>query len=135
MLLIEELAVRIDNDGIGRYSPDDDTGDVYLGVLPGTPTDIVSLFPRGGAPANPPLPYEEVNASVQIIVRSVSRLGGFARGQSIIDSLNGTSGALIVDGMTVIDCMAQQAEPVDIGIDDAGLFEWSINLSIDYYKK
>jgi hypothetical protein len=134
MLLIEEIAMAIGNSGIARYDAEGDTGDIYLGVLPSTPTDVVSIFPRGGAPANPPLPYEEVDANIQIIVRSAKRLDGFTRGQAIIDLLNGVNGEFIPDGLKIIDCAAQQAEPVDIGMDQSGLYEWSINLSIGYYK-
>lgn len=135
MLLIEEVAMHINTAGIGVYDPNGDTGDVYLGILPDTPAEIVSIFPRGGGQASPPVPYSETNASVQVIVRSIRRLDGFIKGQAIIDSMNGIDDTLVTGGMHIIDISTMQGEPADLGMNQAGQYEWSINFSIDYYKK
>jgi hypothetical protein len=130
-MIIEDVAHKIHADGHGIYDPDGDTGTIYLGMLPRTPKDVVSIFLREGGESDPFNEY--VKANVQIIVRSVNKIGGMSRAQNILRSFNGQSEDFKSGGNTVINCMAKQAEPIDIGQDEAKNYEWSINLEIDYY--
>lgn len=130
-MIIEDVAQKIHTDGNGKFDPEGDTGTIYLGMLPSTPRDVVSIFLREGGESDPFNEY--VKANVQIIVRSVSKIGGMTRAQNILRSFNGQSKDFISDGNTIINCMAKQAEPIDIGKDEADNHEWSINLEIDYY--
>lgn len=132
-MLIEEMALYAQAQGHGTYDPEGSNGDIYLGVIPDTPDEVLSIFLRGGPERDPDNEY--VIASVQMIVRSPSKLSGMTRAQAILNSFNGFSGGPFTDGGTyIMDCLATQGEPADIGHDDANRYEWSINYSVEYKR-
>lgn len=133
-MLAEEMAKFASNQGLGIYDPTGDTGDIYVGILPDTPHDLVSIFPRGGPPMDPLGEY--VVASIQFIIRSQNKLSGMGRGQSFINAFHGfNQGAFVVGGLHIIDCLSQTGEPTDIGKDGSDRYEWSINMSVEYRKQ
>lgn len=133
MMLAEEMAVYAASKGLGTYDPDGDTGNIYIGILPDTPNDLLSLFPRGGPPRDPLDEY--IIATMQFIVRSKSKLNGLIKGQEVIDAFHAFShGSFTPNGFYVVDCLSQVGEPADIGKDGSDRYEWSINLSVEYHN-
>lgn len=133
-MLIEEMAIYADASGLGVYDPDGDTGTIYLGVLPDTPDDLISIFLRGGADRDPDNEY--ISALVQIIVRSRNKLQGMEKAQSTLGVFHGFHGNSFIDGgLHIVDCLANQGEPVDIGQDADDRYEWSLNFTIEYKRE
>ena len=129
-MLIKEIAQYLHARSIGVFDEVGSSGDIYLGILPDTPDRVISIFQRGGQEADPRNEYRTV--LVQVITRSFDKHDGMNLGQSVIDVLSGFHGELIPGGTHIIDCIAMQSAPVDIGNDAKGRYEWSVNLTIEY---
>lgn len=95
---------------------------------------MLSVFLRGGPERDPDNEY--ITASVQMIVRHPSKYAGLEQAKVVMDTFNGFSGsAFMVGGLHIVDCLSDQGEPADIGRDDAGRHEWSLNFTVEYKRE
>lgn len=130
-MLIEEIAQYAATAGLGSYQPTGKGGNIFLLTLPDTPNAVMSVFLRGGTERDPNNEY--TTASVQIIVRDPSKIVGLERAKRVMDTFNGFNQDSFVDGgIHIVDCLASQGEPVDIGHDGKDRYEWSLNFTVEY---
>jgi hypothetical protein len=111
------------------------TADGYIGAsfnyLPSTPNTSIALFNRGGFNRSQ---REETsrysNLSLQFTIRSESSKKGLEIGEIVVDNLHGFSG--FADSVHILDCQAEQGEPIPIGQDDSGIHEFTVNFAVTY---
>lgn len=128
-VLLDQAIIDLIPYGIMKY------GAQYVGVglnyLPDSPNDIVAIWHRGGFGRSQ---KEETarysNASVQITIRGESKVKSVEMGEIVIENLHGYNG--FYNGIQILDCQAEQGEPVSLGQDESGRHEFSINFIVTY---
>lgn len=135
MLLIEEIAEYLHAKGIVNYDATGTSGNTFLHALPTSPDECVAIYQNPGTQADPENEYRQ--PAVQFLVRSIQYEARHAIewGQQIIDALSGfNSGYFTTGGRYVIDCIAQQSAPANIGTDQNERHELSFNFLIEFQK-
>lgn len=119
--------------------------DAFLEDLPDKPVAAVAVFARpGGADTDGGHGYDE--PAVQFLVRgdhtSAATPGraraGHTRAVAIRDALHGLAGVTIAKGTPdeayVVQCLATQSEPTNIGDDPDDRPRWSIAFRMETYR-
>ncbi|SNR33106.1 minor capsid protein [Blastococcus mobilis] len=116
--------------------------DAFLNALPDKPVEAVAAYGRpGGAETDGGHGYDEPAA--QFIVRGdhktpAGRRAGYARAVAIRDALHGLAGVTIAPGTDdetyVVQCLATQSEPTDLGGDPDGRPRWSVPVRAEVYR-
>lgn len=115
--------------------------DGFLNALPDVPVDAVAAYGRpGGADTDGGHGYDEPAA--QFIVRGDHKTGGrragYDRATAIRDALHGLSGVTIAAGTDdetyVVQCLATQSEPTDLGGDPDNRPRWSVPVRAEVYR-
>ncbi|MFB6811248.1 minor capsid protein [Streptomyces sp. NPDC056387] len=124
--LLDGLARYLHQQGLVTYHADGAGGDCFQEAMPSTPDSCVVLTGYGGPEADSRLPYAE--PSVQARVRGttdprVSR----RRAARIRDALHGLGPVILPDGTNLILCIAIQAAPESLGVDESRRHEHVVN--------
>ena len=136
MEITKQVALYLDEMGLGRFDESGMTGNIFINSIPDTPAVAIAIFSTGGPGADPRNIY--TRAAVQVLIRTVKNdpRAGEVTAQKTIDVLNGFSSDFLVDGVGnyIIDVQAVQAGPSQVGKDQVGRFEYSQNFIIEYLK-
>lgn len=124
--LLDGLARHLEGLGLLEYDPDGVTGDTFMESMPSSPDAAVVLTIYGGPEADSKLGYDE--PSVQIRVRGgpdprPSRV----RATQIRAELHGLGPVTLPDGTELLSCIAIQAAPALLQVDENRRFEHVIN--------
>lgn len=125
-MLTAEIAAYIASLGIGTFS--DTGGDIFLAGLPDTPDECIYIRSTGGPQSYSGLPFD--NPTVQIIVRGENLTATEGKAQAIYNALHGYTGRLTEDGRWIVSCLGMQSAPADIGKDQNGRIEYSLNFEL-----
>jgi hypothetical protein len=99
---------------------------VYIGSHPPTPDNVVTLYSTGGYPRS--LTESEIEEpTFQIRVRNSVYATGYELCNTIKDLLHGAKSTRVL-------CVYQVGDILDIGRDENGRTEWTINYRA-YYKR
>jgi hypothetical protein len=99
---------------------------VYIGNAPPAPDNIVVLYNTGGYPRS--LTESKIEEpTFQVRVRHVTYSTGVTLCETIKDLLHGAKS-------TRIQCIYQQGDILDIGRDENGRQEWTINFRTVYKR-
>jgi hypothetical protein len=105
-------------------------GNVFEGFLPARPNKIVAVLPSGGYEADSGLPYD--SPSLQIIVRSdEDPVWALDMWYAVYNRVQGMANVVLPDGTYLVSCIAIQSGPVHIGKDEAGRFQYGMNLQTE----
>jgi len=117
--------------------------DAFLEDLPDLPVAAVAVFARpGGAETDGGHGYDEPGA--QFLVRGDNTAGGsrarsgYVRAKAIRDALHGLSGVTLAkdtdDEVYLVQCLATQSQPINIGDDPDDRPRWSIEVRAETYE-
>lgn len=109
------------------------TGNVFISVMPASPDTCVMVSEYGGV-ADDKNPFSDINVQVRVRGTKDPRVS-YNIAKEIFDELLGlTNTTLISSGSRVIKVIAQNT-PIDIGRDDNGRHEWTVNFQIEVYDE
>lgn len=142
-MITAALFLYLDTLGLVTYGR---TGaDAFLEDMPDTPVAAVAGFVRpGGAETDGGNGYDE--PAVQFLVRGDKNnpltpgraRSGYQRAGAIRDALHGLSGVTLAPGtedqVYVVQCLATQSEPTNIGDDPDDRPRWSIPFRLEVYR-
>jgi hypothetical protein len=125
-MLLEAIAAYLAAAGAVIYSPDpDDPNQTFIDHLPAAPDTAVALFSTGGPPSSGKHGYDTYG--FQVRTRARIGLDAYAAALAIYNLLHGLDNAILPGGTYVINCMGQQAGPVNIGYDGNDRQEYTLN--------
>ena len=114
------------------YDDSGSTGNVYVGMTPDSPDDVVMVKGSGGEGNDTKLGYDA--PTIQVIVRggpAYDRTAGYNRAREVYDVLAGLTSTALPDGTWLVMARALASEPADIGADENGRQEWSMNFLLE----
>lgn len=122
-MLIKDIAEYLQAKGIGFPGTD-----VFLGTMPDTPESVIVLYPTGGYPQV--LPLEDIQVTVQIMVRDLDYTTGYKRIQAVFNALDGGENRYIrvLSGRQMV-CRAMQS-PFFLEQDAKGRFVFAFNVVV-----
>lgn len=119
--------------------------DAFLEDLPDKPVAAVAAFARpGGAETDGGHGYDE--PAVQFLIRGDRTnpttpgraRAGYGRAQAIRDALHGLAGVTIAEGTDdetyIVQCLATQSEPTNIGDDPDDRPRWSVPFRLEVFR-
>lgn len=105
------------------------TGNVFISTMPSSPDTVVMVSEYGGT-VDDKNPFSDINVQARVRGTRDPRVS-YNIAKEIFDELQGlTNTTLISSGSRVIKVVAQNT-PIDIGRDDNGRHEWTINFNIE----
>lgn len=105
------------------------TGNVFISTMPSSPDTVVMVSEYGGT-VDDKNPFSDINVQARVRGTKDPRVS-YNIAKEIFDELQGlTNTTLISSGSRVIKVVAQNT-PIDIGRDDNGRHEWTINFNIE----
>ena len=105
------------------------TGNVFISTMPSSPDTVVMVSEYGGT-VDDKNPFSDINVQARVRGTKDPRVG-YNIAKEIFDELQGlTNTTLISSGSSVIKVVAQNT-PIDIGRDDNGRHEWTVNFNIE----
>lgn len=114
------------------YDESGSTGNVFIGHSPDTPDEVITIMTTGGLENDTKLGYD--SPTIQVIVRGgtpYDRSAGYSRAREVYDVLAGLTSTALPDGTWLVMARALQSEPSDIGADENGRQEWSMNFLLE----
>lgn len=107
------------------------SGNVFISTMPSSPDTVVMVSEYGGI-ADDKHAYNDINVQCRVRGTRDPRVS-YNIAKEIFDELLGlTNTTLISSGSRVIKVIAQNT-PIDIGRDDNGRHEWTVNFQIEVY--
>ena len=131
-MLHTEVAQRLDAQiGTLIYRPDAGGGNVFIGHMPDKPNTAVAVMAPGGpSPEDEHLGYDMVR--VQLIVRgSTDPTLGWELAEICRRDLAGLLATALPGGTLVLRTVGSDSAPVAIGTDEAGRYEYTVNLTFE----
>ena len=105
------------------------TGNVFISTMPSSPDTVVMVSEYGGT-VDDKNPFSDINVQARVRGTKDPRVS-YNIAKEIFDELQGlTNTTLISSGSRVIKVVAQNT-PIDIGRDDNGRHEWTVNFNIE----
>lgn len=105
------------------------TGNVFISTMPSSPDTVVMVSEYGGT-VDDKNPFSDINVQARVRGTKDPRVS-YNIAKEIFDELQGlTNTTLISSGSRVVKVVAQNT-PIDIGRDDNGRHEWTINFNIE----
>lgn len=105
------------------------SGNVFISVMPQSPDTVVMVSEYGGT-VDDKNPFSDINVQARVRGTKDPRVS-YNIAKEIFDELQGlTNTTLISSGSRVIKVVAQNT-PIDIGRDDNGRHEWTVNFNIE----
>lgn len=105
------------------------TGNVFISTMPSSPDTVVMVSEYGGI-VDDKNPFSDINVQTRVRGTKDPRVG-YNIAKEIFDELQGlTNTTLISSGKHVVKVNALNT-PIDIGRDDNGRHEWTVNFQIE----
>lgn len=124
-MLTRQIAQYLAANGIGTL----DTN-IFYESLPSAPNAAVAVFSTGGFESSVVHGYDD--PTIQIRVRDTSPTGAYNRIGAIYSLLQGLNHTnLITGGIRVIQAQAIQSHPENIGKDEQGRIEYTMNYRLE----
>ena len=128
-MLHTEVAERLQADITElTYNPNQGDGNVFIGHMPDKPSTAVAVMAPGGpSPEDEHLGYDLVR--VQLLVRGdTDPTVGWELAEACRQDLAGLLSTALPGGTLILRTVSSDSAPVAIGPDDAGRYEYSVNL-------
>jgi hypothetical protein len=124
--LLDGLARHLEGLGILAYDENGVTGNTFIDSMPASPDTAVVLTIYGGPEADSKLGYDEPNVQVRV------RGGPDPRPSRVLaneirSELHGLGPLTLPDGTELLSCIAIQAAPALLQVDENGRFEHVCN--------
>lgn len=133
-MLITEIMQYLADQGIGIYDPTGATGNIFMGVLPQSPDQVIAVTPTGGNPSSMKCQYD--SPSVQVVVRGTADpRTGYSKALDVYGVMHGFgSKPFVSGGHWVVMCEGVQSDPASLGPDENNRFRYSLNFIIEIQR-
>jgi len=131
MTLVEEIAWLLDELGVATFDPETPAGNqVFIGRLPESPDTAIAIARYSGVEA-PIGHYDE--PQIQFRVRGPATDARVAQNlaQAVYDAMHGLGTRYLAGGTWLQLAVGTQSGPIDIGQDEHGRPELTINVRLD----
>ncbi|GAB3437487.1 minor capsid protein [Actinophytocola sediminis] len=128
MTVTEEFARLLAELGLGTYDDAGTTGDIFLKRLPPEPAAALAVSRYGAGESDAGLPYDTVNVQVRIRGTNTDARDAESRAQAVYDALHGLGSRDLPGGTWLVLCVGLQGGPIDMGADELGHGEYSVNV-------
>lgn len=128
-MLAIEIAQYLAAQGLGTFSLNDNTGNIFIENLPPSPDSCIMIRSTGGYGTEGKDKYD--SPTIQIIKRDSSLQTAYDASKSIYNKLHGFHHkTFVVNGIWVLNCLGIQSEPAYLGQDENSRHEYSINFEL-----
>lgn len=128
-MIIMEIADYLNAHGVGIYDDSGTTGNIFIDNMPDEPDIAIGLYSSSGMA--PDIKTKLRRPGVQIIVRGDrDPLTSATLAQQVYNALHATDAKTFTDGGTEILLCAARQEPIRLGPDDNGRYEYSLNFQL-----
>lgn len=116
------------------YDPAGLNGTLFVATMPSSPDEAVAVMPSGGPPNLTRMAVDR--RSVQILVRGPigDPRPGLVTARAVYADLDGLDLTTLdsggADEVFVHSVTAQQSDPIPLGQDELGRYEWSLNFAV-----
>jgi hypothetical protein len=132
-VLIREIALYLANQGVGTFNETSSGGTIFLGFVPTSPDQVLTLFDTPGPPASGTLPYD--TPSFQVRVRGTQDVRtAYNKALQVYGALHGLHHTTLPGGTWLLKCLGMQSGPVGIGVDDNGRHIYVVNFTTEIHK-
>jgi hypothetical protein len=135
MELSQQIAIFLHNRGIGVFDPSGASGNIFINTIPNHPDESIGIYTTGGPGTDPKNEYGVHR--VQLLIRTIPNdpRRGEKSAREVIEAINGFNSDYLADGgHYIIDAIANESGPNNIGQDKKSRFEYSQNFIIEYTK-
>lgn len=130
MIISEQIASYLDEQGIGTFSKADNSGNIFIDYLP-SGGEVVSIYNKAGNGGDTRSKYRRIG--IQVIYRgNKNPIASFEKAQEVFVSLNGFEGTFAASGNYVVSCLSLQGQAECIGKSQAGDYEYTMNFIVEY---
>jgi hypothetical protein len=133
--LSHEFAQMLDEFGLGTYDPTGTSGDLFVGSLPVEPEFAVKVSRYGGVESDAKHGYDEPQVQVWVRGPRGDAEAAESRAQAVYDACHGLRRRDLPGGTRMLSCIGTQAGPVDVGLDEHGRHEWSVNFRVELRRQ
>jgi hypothetical protein len=120
-MLLDDIGQYLQSKGVGTLG-----ADIFLGMIPDQPDNLVALFEYAGNP--PDLNWNGEYPSLQVMVRNTSYPAGRTKIEQVRDTLHGLC-EQVINGTRYLLIKAKQS-PESLGRDDNNRCEFVINFDV-----
>lgn len=130
--LLEAIALRLHEAGIGRFDPEGVDGNIFIGYMPKSPTEAIAIYPSEGLTDD--LWNDTLRPAVQIMTRGNGDVRvALKMADNVYNELQGMHNENLGD-VYVVSCVANTYSPVQLGQDNQGRFECAYTFRMEIMK-
>lgn len=129
--ITEEIAQLLHNRGIGVYTPNDTTGDIFLTSAADTPDSTIAVARYGGTESDSLLGWDQPSVQVRVRGDNLDPRTPENRAQQVYDALHGLASTRLPNGTYLVLCVGTNAGPAYMGRDLKGRYEFVVNLRLE----
>lgn len=134
LVLEEELALLLDQLGLGTYRPTAADGTLYWPTAPSTPDVCTTLALYGGTESSSLDPYDEPRLQVRCRGDAADPRVPRRTAQSVYDALHGLGHRRLAGGTELQLAVGLNSGPAYMGRDANGRHEYVTNFRVEVYR-
>jgi len=124
--LASEIARYLSAEGLGVFSDAKGGGDIFVDTMPDAAASGICVYTTGGSP--PDTATSIARPTLQVLVRGARARETCLRARAILAMLRGLRDIRLTNGGTrIMLCIARQSEPIPLGRDENGRYQYSVN--------
>lgn len=132
-MILSEIATYLHDAGVIVYSPlNANLNQVFIDHIPAKPDFMVAFISTGGLLGDSKHGYD--NPTFQIRNRAKFMLDAYMQSLNIYKALHGLDTIVLSEGTRIINCIGVQSEPTNIGYDNLGRQEYTINYQLEILR-
>lgn len=130
MIIPKQVALYLQKQGLGVYTEEDESGNIFVDILSSN-SNTIAILSRPGV--SPDLWNDYRIAGIQVYYRGTTDpIFSNGKATEIFEALIGFKGMFVEEGNWVVNCGSYQSGPECLGRGENKLFEYSINFLINY---
>ncbi|HWO65366.1 MAG TPA: minor capsid protein [Umezawaea sp.] len=134
MTLLEELALLLQELGLGTYKPDDVDGTIYFPVLPDGPDACLAIARYGGTESSSRDPFDEPRIQVRCRGTAADSRPPEAAAQAVFDALHGLGMRTLPGGSELQLAVGIGSGPEYMGRDENRRHEYVVNFRVEVQR-
>jgi hypothetical protein len=134
LVLEEELALLLQDLGLGSYKPDAAGGTLYWPVAPSDPDECTTLAIYGGTESSSRDPYDEPRLQVRCRGNAIDPRIPKRQAVAVYDALHGLGHRPLAGGTELQLAVGIGSGPEYMGRDATGRHEYVVNFRVEVYR-
>lgn len=133
ILLLEGIAKKLHEAGVAKFDQEGVDGNIFIGHIPSKPDIAIGLYPSEGLQDD--LWNNTQYPAVQVLMRGNGDVRtALNMAEGVYNELSKLSGTHM-EGIYVINCVANTYSPVSLGLDTNGRFECSYTFRFEIMRE